>query len=225
MDPVAFQPSLFGAGDVAFDASYTGVERIALDAGSWVDHAERWVRGADVLFQTVLSARDWKQRTRRVYDQMVLEPRLTAPWSLASGEPLEPAIVEGMRASLSQRYGVRFDSVGFNLYRDGRDSVAWHRDRIHRSVPNPVIALVVLGERRKLLLRPRGGGRSRSFLLGGGDLLVTGGRTNLDWEHGVPKVARAGPRISLAFRHGLDPRAYGGIAGAAVPDETDRDEG
>jgi hypothetical protein len=25
----------------------------------------------------------------------------------------------------------------------------------------------------------------------------------------VPKVARAGPRISIAFRYGLDPRAYG----------------
>ena len=65
-----------------------------------------------------------------------------------------------------------------------------------------------LGEPRKLLLRPRDGGPSRAFSLGGGDLLVTGGRTNRDWVHTVPKVARAGPRISLAFRHGLDPRAY-----------------
>ena len=113
-----------------------------------------------------------------------------------------------MRRSLSSRYGVELDSVGFNLYRDGRDSVAWHRDRILAEVQNPIIALVSLGEPRKLLLRPREGGRSRAFSLGGGDLLVTGGRTNRDWVHTVPKVARAGPRISLAFRHGLDPRAY-----------------
>jgi len=219
MDSIAFQRDLFGGGEVAFDASYAGVERISFDPGSWVEHAEGWVRGADVLFQTVVATRDWKQRTRRVYDQEVLEPRLTAPWTLATGEPLEPAIVEAMRASLSKRYRVHFDSVGFNLYRDGRDSVAWHRDRIQRSVPDPVIALVSLGERRKLLLRPRGGGRSRAFLLGCGDLLVTGGRTNSDWEHGVPKVAQAGPRISLAFRHGLDPRAYGGVARTDRHDE------
>jgi alkylated DNA repair dioxygenase AlkB len=213
VDPIVFQGGLFEAGEVAFDAAYRGVRRIALDGASWVDHAQGWVRGADALFQVVIERRKWQQRTRRIYDQQVLEPRLTAPWSLESGEVLEPAIVEAMRASLSERYGVRFDSVGFNLYRNGEDSVAWHRDRISREIEDPTIAIVSLGERRKLLLRPWGGGRSKAFQLGHGDLLVTGGRTNADWEHSVPKVARAGPRISLAFRHGLDPRAYGEQAG------------
>jgi alkylated DNA repair dioxygenase AlkB len=119
-------------------------------------------------------------------------------------------ILEAMRRSLSDRYGVAFDSVGFNLYRNGRDSVAWHRDRIRLEIEQPVIAIVSLGEPRKFLLRPRGGGASRPFLLGRGDLFVSGGRTNREWEHSVPKVARAGPRISLAFRHGMDPRAYAG---------------
>jgi hypothetical protein len=45
-------------------------------------------------------------------------------------------------------------------------------------------------------------------MLGRGDLLVTGGRTQRDWLHGVPKVAKAGPRISIAFRHGLDRAVY-----------------
>ena len=43
---------------------------------------------------------------------------------------------------------------------------------------------------------------------GGGDLLVIGGTAQRTWQHSVPKVAHAGPRISLAFRHGLDPQAY-----------------
>ena len=64
------------------------------------------------------------------------------------------------------------------------------------------------GERRKFLVRPRGGGASRAFMLGHGDLLVTGGTAQRAWEHSVPKVSQAGPRISLAFRHGMDPRAY-----------------
>jgi alkylated DNA repair dioxygenase AlkB len=209
VDPIPFQKELFGTSEASFDASYAGVRRIVLDEVSWVDYAEGWVRGADELFRSVLSQRSWAQRTRRMFDRWMLEPRLTAPWSLESGDPLEPAIVEAMRVSLSSRYGVQFDSVGFNFYRDGQDSVAWHRDRILRHVPRPTIALVSLGERRKLLLRPRGGGRSRSFLLGRGDLFVTRGQANEDWEHTIPKVAHAGPRISLAFRHGLDPRAYG----------------
>jgi alkylated DNA repair dioxygenase AlkB len=212
-----FQRSLFGTSAPTFDGSYAAVQRIALDRSSWVDFAESWVAGADLLFQAVLDSRSWAQRSRRMYDRQVLEPRLTAPWNLASGVPLEPALLEEMRVSLSARYGVQFDSVGFNLYRDGRDSVAWHRDRIRLDVRQPIIALVSLGERRKLLLRPRGGGASRAFLLGRGDLLVAGGRTNRDWEHTVPKLAQAGPRISLAFRHGMDPRAYG-QQDASAPD-------
>jgi alkylated DNA repair dioxygenase AlkB len=65
-----------------------------------------------------------------------------------------------------------------------------------------------VGERRKFLLRPKGGGASRPFMLGRGDLLVTGGTAQREWEHSVPKVAHAGPRISLAFRYGTDPRIY-----------------
>ena len=34
-----------------------------------------------------------------------------------------------MARALHGRYGVRFDALGANLYRDGRDSVAWHGDR------------------------------------------------------------------------------------------------
>lgn len=56
------------------------------------------------------------------------------------------------------------------------------------------------------VLEPAGGGST--FLLGEGDLLVTGGTAPRTREHAVPKVAHAGPRISLAYRHGLDPRAY-----------------
>ena len=104
----------------------------------------------------------------------------------------------GLRKSLGERYGVSFDSVGFNLYRNGRDSVAWHRDHILAELQQPIIALVSLGEPRRLLMRPRGGGSSHAFTLGRGDLLVTGGRTNRDWEHCVPKVAEAGPRQAAA---------------------------
>ncbi len=203
-----YQPSLFSVAAPGFDPTFAAAQRLQLDDDAWIDLVPGWVRGADPLFEQLRTGTTWGQRTRWMYDHRVLEPRLTAGWRLASGQPLEPRIVEQMRAALSARYGVVFDAVGFNLYRDGHDSVAWHRDRIRRDVDRPIVPLVSLGEPRKLMFRPRGGGRSRAFPIGHGDLLVTGGTTQRTWEHAVLKVARAGARISLAFRYSVDDRVY-----------------
>ena len=205
---LAWQPSLFGGQSPAFDPTFAGIERIHLDPTAWVDWLPGWVSGADALFEEIIELRDWHQRKRQMYDKKVVEPRLVAPWNLNSGEPLKPPILEDIRLALSERYGIEFDSVGFNLYRDGRDSVAWHGDRIKKEVDDPIVVLVSLGFPRRFLLRPVGGGTSKSFMFGSGDLLVTGGKTQRTWQHAVPKVAQAGPRISLAYRHGMDPNAY-----------------
>lgn len=207
---LTWQPSLFDAEEPDFDRSFSRLQRVQLDPQSWVDHAPAWVAGSDRLFEEVLAGREWGQSVRHMYDGKVREPRLTSPWTAASGDELRPPILEHMRAELSTRYGVEFDSVGFNLYRDGKDSVAWHGDRIDKTIEEPIVVLVSLGDPRRFLLRPAGGGKSTAFMLGRGDLLVTGGKTQRAWEHSVPKVAQAGPRISLAFRHGMDPAVYRG---------------
>src|SRR5713226_419788 len=103
--PVAFQESLFDAEQPGFDSSFSGVERIKLDEESWLDYAHEWVRGSDRLFEAVLSTQSWVQRTRWMYDKNVLEPRLTAYWGLGNGVPLEPRLLEEIRACLSERYG------------------------------------------------------------------------------------------------------------------------
>jgi alkylated DNA repair dioxygenase AlkB len=144
---------------------------------------------------------------RWMYDRQVDEPRLTAWQRVDAADPLREAFLEDARAALSKRYAVEFDSVSINLYRDGKDSVAWHRDRIPKEIVDPIVALVSVGEPRKFLLRPFGGGNSRAFKLGHGDLFVTGGQTQRRYEHSVPKVANSGPRISLAFRHGVNERS------------------
>jgi len=203
-----YQTNLFRRAEPAIDTTFRSLRRVHLDADAWLDIVPGWLANDAALFEELERTCDWTQRKRWLYEQERIEPRLTSSWSVASGAPLEPAILETMRCLLSERYDVSFDSVGFNLYRDGQDSVAWHRDKIRQEVETPIVPLVSLGEARKLLFRPLGGGQSRAFSAGRGDLLVTGGTAQWTWEHAILKVARAGPRISIAFRYGMRPRAY-----------------
>jgi alkylated DNA repair dioxygenase AlkB len=159
--------------------------------------------GSDHAFEELLRDVAWSQRRRWMYDREVDEPRLTSWHRIDTQSSVGHQWLEDAYTSLSARYDVRFDSVGINLYRNGADSVAWHRDRIPPEIVDPVVALVSLGAPRTFLLRPQGGGRSRAFRLGHGDLLVTGGQTQRRFEHSVPKVKASGPRMSLAFRHGV----------------------
>jgi alkylated DNA repair dioxygenase AlkB len=200
---VAWQPLLWASQRTVVDASFRGLRRTALDGDSWVDLCPNWVSGSDRAFEELLGDVVWSQRRRWMYDRRVDEPRLTSWLSLDEQTCATHQWLEDARASLSAHYDVRFDSVGFNLYRDGADSVAWHRDRIPPEIMNPLVALVSLGEPRTFLLRPQGGGRSSAFKLGHGDLLVTGGQTQRRFEHSVPKVKAAGARMSIAFRHGV----------------------
>ncbi len=196
------QRSLFGSLEPCFDADFGESTRLDLDDRTWIDHAPGWLSGADRLFDELTAELPFRQRTGiRMYDQIVDEPRLSAWWSLASGQPEPVSVLREMRELLARRYDEPFDSIGFNLYRDGNDSVAWHGDRHRHVVTNPVIAIVSLGAPRPLKLRPRGGGSSLSWSLGNGDLFVMGGACQHDWEHTVPKVrVTHGPRLSITFR-------------------------
>ncbi|HEX8760909.1 MAG TPA: alpha-ketoglutarate-dependent dioxygenase AlkB [Pseudonocardiaceae bacterium] len=192
-----FQPSLFGAGNPAADKMYSTLRRCQLDDESWVDVAPAWLSGADTLFEELAGSAAWDQRERWIHGRHVIEPRLTCGWTVGTSPPP----LDDLATLLSQRYGVAFDSIWANYYRDGRDSVAWHGDRVRFSLQRPLVAIVSLGSRRRFGLRPRGGGAGRWFTLDGGDLLVMGGRSQHDWEHTVPKAAHGGPRISITYRH------------------------
>jgi len=135
-----------------------------------------------------------------MYDRVLPEPRLTHRWLLDRGPDPPPTLV-AMARLVGARYGVELTQIGVNLYRDGSDSVAWHGDRVARELPEAVVALVSLGALRPFRLRPTGGGQSVAFLPGPGDLLVMGGSCQRTWQHSVPKVRSAGPRISVQFRH------------------------
>ena len=154
---VALQESLFDGGPPRPDVTFAGLRRIELDARSWVDHAPGWLQGSDELFTELAGTGRFTQRTVRMYDRTLPEPRLTAGWSTDVADSDLPASLRALSAPLSERYGVEFDRIWVNLYRDGRDSVAWHGDRNRHTHTDPLVATVSLGARRRFLLRPLGG--------------------------------------------------------------------
>ena len=103
----------------------------------------------------------WRAERRQMYDRVVDVPRLVHTYGV--GEPLPHPSLELARDALSAHYrdelGEPFVTAGCCFYRDGRDSVAWHGDRIGRGDrEDTMVAIVSLGDPRRLALRPRGGG-------------------------------------------------------------------
>jgi alkylated DNA repair dioxygenase AlkB len=196
---LAWQESLFGA-PARPRLSYEGLRHEPLDERSWIDVVEGWVPDHAELFERLRREAPWAQRTRKMWENEVLEPRLVAVYR----EMAElPPYLEELRSSLSGRYGVEIDSCLVNLYRNGDDAVAWHGDTVRKIMPTPLVFTVSLGARRRFLLRRAGGGPVvRSYTPGEGDLVVMGGRTQHEWHHTVPRDKRvSGARMSVTFRH------------------------
>lgn len=200
-----FQASLLDTADVAHVAPLTGsLQRRELSDGAWVDVHPGWMSGADELFMRLQTDVPWRAEQREMYDLVVEVPRLLCAYGVGDDLP-DPALIEA-RSVLSQYYedelGEPFVTAGLCYYRDGRDSVAWHGDRIGRGrTDNTMVAILSLGAPRRLSLRPRAGGESIGFVVGHGDLLVMGGSCQRTWDHAVLKTSRpAGPRISVQYR-------------------------
>ncbi|MGO8956690.1 MAG: alpha-ketoglutarate-dependent dioxygenase AlkB family protein [Streptosporangiaceae bacterium] len=181
------------------------VRRTELSRGAWVDVLPAWLTGADELFSRLLQTVPWRAERRPMYDRVVDVPRLLCFYG--EGEPLPDPMLADAKDALEEHYaaelGETFVTAGLCLYRDGRDSVAWHGDTIGRgSSQDTMVAILSLGTPRPLLLRPVGGGEpALRYDVGHGDLLVMGGSCQRTWQHAVPKSAKpTGPRISVQFR-------------------------
>jgi alkylated DNA repair dioxygenase AlkB len=185
--------------DAVIDASFASAVRTELDATSWIDHVPGWLGGSDALLDQLLSVAAWEQRSRWMFTQMVVEPRLTAEYPDLTTAPV--AALEPIGAALSQRYGVVYDGLWINQYRTQDDSTSWHADWPSCKRDTCIVPVLSLGARRRFLIRPRAGGRSHVFQPDGGDLIVMGGRCQRDWVHCVPKQkAPAGVRVSVNFQ-------------------------
>ncbi len=197
-----FQGSLFEA-PAASAHTFVGLSRCTLAAGAWLDVHRAWVPAPDEAFAALVTEVPWRAERRQMYDRVVDVPRLVHTY--VAGEELPHPVLHEAREALSAHYlpelGEPFVSAGCCYYRDGRDSVAWHGDTIGRGkTQDTMVAIVSFGDPRRLVLRPRGGGESIAVQMAHGDLVVMGGSCQRTWEHAVPKVAHAGPRISVQFR-------------------------
>jgi alkylated DNA repair dioxygenase AlkB len=191
------QLSFLGDEEPKLDPAFSGLRRIPLSADAWLDHLPGWISGHQRLFQVFESSMCWREEQRPMYGRVVGVPRLYA--IVPDDGPGHPLLSEIGRL-LSARYDQVFERISISLYRDGRDSVAWHGDRVARNMPEAMVATVSVGAPRRFLLRPKGGGSSISMSLGHGDLLVMGGSCQRTWQHSVPKVRQAAPRIAIMFR-------------------------
>jgi alkylated DNA repair dioxygenase AlkB len=203
---VLVQESLLDVGDEpVLGPLGASVRRTALGHGAWVDLRPGWLTGSGAVFGRLLQEVPWRAEKRHMYDKVVAVPRLLCFYG--EDAPLPDPVLTAVRQALNAHYGPElgepFRTAGLCLYRDGRDSVAWHGDTIGRGkTEDTMVAIVSLGTPRPLLLRPRGGSsRPLRFEVGHGDLLVMGGSCQRTCEHAVPKTSQpVGPRISVQFR-------------------------
>ncbi|MDQ3286776.1 MAG: alpha-ketoglutarate-dependent dioxygenase AlkB [Pseudomonadota bacterium] len=175
---------------------------LAEDAEGGIVHRPGFVESslAGQWFQVLRHEVPWQIQRRPMYDRVVDVPRLVASFSLSAPDLPQP--IQDAARRLRDELGVPFNEVGLNCYRDGRDSVAPHNDKLHSLVPGHPIALLSLGAARRMTIRaklaPR---RALHIELAAGSLLLMSHASQRHFDHGIPKTRDpVGPRISLAFR-------------------------
>ena len=174
-----------------------------------VEFRPGWVTDDQSLFHQLQADITWEQPEITLFGRTVPTPRLTAwmgdaayRYSGIVNEPIPwPSALAAVRERLKRELGVGFNSCLANLYRDGSDSMGFHSDDEPELGPEPTIASISLGARRRFVLRHRVSGERWSWDLGEGDLLVMRDESQRDYAHAVPKTTRViGPRMNLTFR-------------------------
>jgi alkylated DNA repair dioxygenase AlkB len=175
------------------------VERIQLDETSWVDVVRGFAHETEATLDRLLRDIDWQQNTEIRGGRKVDDPRLygVVPREYAENDPT----FRFTRLILDARYNVKLTGPQLVYYRDGRDSMGFHRDDEMRWVDRTIITGLAFGATRPFQLVSRQGGEITSIDMASGDLYVMGGRCQADWYHGVPKRPEGcGPKISAVWR-------------------------
>lgn len=165
---------------------------------------------ADALLAEFMADTPWRQETTMMYGRELPVPRLTswhgdADYTYSNrrhvAAPWTPSLLR-LKELAEAEAQTRFNSVLLNLYRDGRDSVAWHADDEADLGPAPIVASISLGAPRAFKLKHRRNEyKPLTLTLDHGSCLVMGAGLQHDWLHAVPKTERpVGPRVNLTYR-------------------------
>jgi alkylated DNA repair dioxygenase AlkB len=163
---------------------------------------------ANGFYQDLLAETPWQQEEITLYEKTYLTPRMSVWYGKRRQPSLEPEMLftptlQLIKDRVEATTNFQFTSVLVNLYRDGKDSVAWHRDKDRELGPEPVVASVSFGETRPFEIRHkfRKDISRMRIPLHHGSLLLMAGPMQHFWEHQVPKTAKQiKPRINLTFR-------------------------
>ena len=167
---------------------------------------------SNALLQHLTDEVAWKQEPIIIFGRQVMQPRLTAWYGDGdtsyrySGISMQPLAwtsgLQTIKKKVDACAGVRFNGALLNFYRNGQDSMGWHRDNEKELGPDPVIASVSFGAVRNFQLRRYGLKTDRlSIPLAHGSLLIMRGKTQHFWEHCLPKSAKTDTaRINITFR-------------------------
>ncbi len=167
---------------------------------------------SDGFFNSLQEGLAWQQEPIWMFGKQILQPRLTALYGDPkvrygySGIAMEALpfteVLEKIKIRLQEFTNQEFTHVLCNFYRDGQDSMGWHRDNEPVLGKNPTIASLTFGATRSFQLRPYGKKEPKLNLeLSHGRLLLMGGESQHFWEHQLPKTKKVlAPRINLTFR-------------------------
>lgn len=167
---------------------------------------------SDSFFSRLKNEILWKHEPIKMFGKSVMQPRLTAlygdPNKLYgySGIQMKPVQMSDFLLEIQKKVesqtGAVFTHVLLNYYRDGQDSMGWHRDNEAVLGLNPTIASVSFGESREFQIRHHSKKEIKfKISLDDGSLLIMGGSSQHHWEHQIPKTSKPkGARINLTFR-------------------------
>ncbi len=167
---------------------------------------------ASMFLQKLQSTIQWKQEPIKMFGKLLMQPRLTAWYGdvdksyTYSGITMKPMDWTKELLMIKQKIevvsNVRFTSALLNLYRDGQDSMGWHRDNEKELGVNPTIGSVSFGESRLFKLRDHASKETvKNVELTHGSYLLMQGETQHFWEHQIPKrVKKMQTRINITFR-------------------------
>ena len=155
---------------------------------------------------------EWKQEPIMMFGKSIMQPRLTAWYGdegksyRYSGITMRPkswtATLKSIKEKIEGVAKTKFTSALLNQYRDGNDSVGWHRDNEKELGDNPVIGSVSFGAPRNFLFKHVANENLKiKLVLESGSFLLMKNSTQHHWLHCVPKTKSVlEPRINITFR-------------------------